>query len=439
MKNKKVYWIIGILIISLSLGGLFYVGTICRTNGENVCYESKTGTFKLEEQTSLRVAVESEETKLHLEALWSETYPETSIVVDVIEAMTRVELRETIDYDIYYVEGSEALYFMNQFANLGQRAQAVITKEIPIGLQDSYNINGLKFVPQNVDGKKLYLNTTLLESMGLTREDVSSFEKIKENQDTILQFADITFPFSFKHQSNFYPFFTGGGWTLNYTHEGMNPNIDSESFLAGMEFIQYLSSMKLDNLEEKLPGLDLPYNFEDKFFQRASLFGYINDDELAQQYKDVTDDEWIEIPFPTYKERHLAQEVNVRGYVVNVDTIYPSASAEVLRMLRTTDFIELGDTSRHPIYQLPEDSDKVLSEVQITLIEPFIYGDLPSILALDIEPTVRSIQIYQDIDFMTTSAQVYDGTLTPAEGQEVLLDLANQWLEQYIPEEEITE
>ena len=439
MKSKKIIGIVIALVVTLSLGGLFYYGSICRTDGSNVCYDANLGQFQLEDNVELKVAVETEATKLQLEKIWNDLYPEQPIQIDIIEAMTRVELSEPIAYDVYFVEGSEALYFMHQFANLGQRAQAVITKDIPIGLQDSYNINGLRFVPQNVIGKKLYINMSLLESMDLTLEDVASFEKIKEHEEIILQTMDISFPFSFKDHSTFYPFLTAGGWTMNFTHEGMNPNIDSEQFLASMEFFEFMSTMKLVDTDSDLSAHDLPYTFEEQFFKRKSLFGYISDEELAAQYRSLTDDVWKEIPFPTYKELHLAQEVDVRGYVVHSETVNPSASAEVLRILRLPDFLELGDAKRYPIYQSTDEDAFELSDELKNRVEPFIYGDLPSILALDVEPRVRAIQIYQDVDFIEVTSKVFDGILTPEEGQAELLELANQWLAQFTPEEEGTE
>lgn len=439
MKNKKILSIVLVLAVVLSLGGLYYLGTVCKTDGTNVCYDGSVNRFNLEEKIDLKVAVETEATKIELERLWEEYYPETKIVVDVVDAFTRHELSQDIAYDVYYVDGSEALYFMQEFANLGQKAQSVITNTIPIGLQDSYNINGLKFVPQNVSGSKLYLNKTLLDQMELTLEDVASFEKIKENEDIILQSMDVSFPFSFKDQATFYPFLTAGGWTLNYTHDGMNPNIDSDSFLEGLEFIQFMSTLKLNNLEEKVSGMDLDYTFEDRFFNRKSLFGYIMDHDLGEQYKNISNDEWLEIPFPTYKGKHLAQEVEVNGYVVNKDTLYPSASAEVLRLLRLPNFLELGDETKNPIYMFGENDIIEISPALKSRINSLIYGDLPTILALDIDPRVRSINLYKEVDFMEITAQVFDGTLSPEEGQSKLLELSQLWLEQYQPIEESTQ
>lgn len=436
MKNKKTKIFIAILIISLGLGGLFYYESICRTDGSTVCYDKNELSFKLEDQASIKVAVETEATKEHLETLWSELYPDALIEVSVIDALGRDELKEAIDYDVYYVNGDDAPYFMGQFANLGQTAQDVIASNIPIGLQDSYNINGLKFIPQNVIGKDLYLNTTLLAELDLNREDVASFEKIKENQDIILGQLDITFPFSFKVQDTFYPFLTAGGWTMNYIHDGMNPDFDSEKFLHGLEFIEFLQTTRLDNNEEKLPGLELPYNFESKFFERKSLFGYINDVELAQQYKDVSSDEWLPIPFPTYKEIPLSQQVSVNGYVVNSGTIVPSAAAEVLRLLRSPEFLGLGDDSRSPIMtQEVLDTLEDLDAGLLNRIQQFAAGDVPSILALEVNPSIRSMSFYTDVDLMEVLANVYDQSITPLEGQEKIMELAQEWLAQWMPEE----
>lgn len=437
MKKNNYKSIIFGVVIALVLGGLYYLGTVCKVDGSNVCFSNTDETFKLEENVNLRIAVETEETKEKLIEIWTEMYPESSIEIDVVEPFTRVELSEPIDYDLYYVEGSEAMYFMGQFKNLGQKAQSIITENIPINLQDSFNINGLKFVPQNVNGQKLYLNLTLLEELGLSREDVSSFEKIKENEELILSLIDVSFPFSLKDETVLYPFLTGGGWTLNFTHDGMNPNFDSEEFLKSMEFIEFLKSMNLINGEEDLEAMDLPYNFEDKFFQRKSLFGLISDTELAKQYQEFLQDDWLEVPFPTFEGNHLAQHVDVRGYVVNEATKYPSASTEVLRILRSIDFIELGSSFDYPILSLEflEGLDSNL----IDRINAFGYGDVTTILALEVNPTVKSSDILDDIDYLSVIADLYDGKITAEEAQIKFIDMANEWLLINTPEVEDAE
>lgn len=433
MKNKKILTLIAAIIISSVVGGVFYFGTLCKVDGSSVCYDKDLEVFELEEHASLKIGVETEETKVLLSEIIEKEHPKLTVSIDVIDAYTRVELSEELIYDILYVDGSEAKYFMPKFKNLGQKAQEIIADNIPIGLQDSFNINGLRFVPQNVTGQELLLNVSLLERIGLERDDVSSFENIKKNQDLILEHLDITFPFTFKDPLAFYPYITGGGWTLNYTHDGMNPDFNSEKFLKSMEFIEFLSTMKLNN-DEEVSSTSLKYHNEDKFFMKKSLFGFIHDTQLAEQFKSMTDDEWIGIPFPTFEGKHLAQEVSVNGYVVNEETKYPSASAEVLRILRQPDFLDKGIKSLNPIItpEYYEGLDKAL----IDKIEQFGHSDLMTILALDVNPSIKASDILNDIDYMSVVADVFDGKLTPEEAQNKMIEMADEWLMGHTPPEE---
>ncbi len=426
------------LSISLVIGlvALFVYGSLCKLDGNNVCFDKSEERFRLEENATLKVAVESEATKEHLLSVWNTLYPKHEISVEVVDAMNRTELSEPSDFDLFYVDGNDAMYFMPLFKNLGQGAQAVIAETVPIGLQDSYNINGLKFVPQNVKGQSLYLNQTLLEEMELTREDVASFEKIKENQDHILSFVNTTFPFSFKSQDTFYPFLTGGGWTLNYKHDGMDPDFNTEAFLNSLEFIQYLGGMKLNSDEEKIAGMDLPYNYESDFFKRQSLFGYIQDVELAEQYAAVSSDVWVEIPFPSYNDHVLAQAVEINGYAVNVESSFPSASAEVLRILRLPEFLDKGLSDRYPLYNLEMLEDLDIDPTILDKISIFGHGDVSTILALEVNPSVRSNSIYTDLDFMEVLAKVYDGELEPLDAQEVFVQMGADWILSHTPPSE---
>lgn len=436
MKDKKTKIILA-LVAALCCGVVFYMGTICKLDGKNVCYDKNTMQFSVEENAVLKIGVESEATKDKLADIWAELYPETTIEIDVISAYTRVEMAESIPYDVYYMDGNEAMYFMGEFRNLGQKAQSVLTDNIPMNLQDSFNINGLKFVPQNVSGNELLLNLSLLEKLGLSREDVSSFEKIKENEEIILDAIELSFPFSLKDETTFYPFLTGGGWTLNGTHDGMNPDFDSEKFLESMEFIKYLSEMKLISGDERAFAEDIPYHFEDKFFDRQSLFAYISDVELANLYQEYLQDEWVAIPFPTYKEHHLASEVNINGYVVHKNTKYPSATAEVLRILRTEEFLELGLEGTTPIL-----APEFYGELEPSLIEridKYAYSDVMTILALDVNPRVKSSSILDDINYMPIIADLFDGVITPEEAQTKFVELAQEWLSLNTPEVEETE
>ena len=436
MKKSSV---ISLLTVFALIGTVFYFAyenTKCELDGTNVCFDKETERFLIEEEASLFVQIQNEETAELLQTKWSALYPEVKLEIEVLPVLALDDLVEGLKHDVVYLKQKDAAYFMQDFFNLGYEANEIMGSKIPTQIQDASNVKGMKLLQTAVTGPLFMMNQTLATELGFT--DLSSFEAIFSQADKILENLEYTYPISFVDQYSMYPYLTAGGWLLNHDHIESDPEFSSPRFLKSLEFIEWMGKQKITNSEEKIPALDYAYNNEASFFAGESLFGIVSDFELAALYEEAKGVDYVPMPFPKYEGHHLSQLVEVEAYAVNAKTLFPSASAELFRVMRDPEMIKTyisGDYASiyHPnhLVDLGEDIDpRILA---------YAYGDTLPILALIEDPSVLAASIYLELDLRLWVAKVFDGELTPLEAQEQIVILSNDWLKEHGVDVEITD
>ena len=436
MKKSKVISLL--IIFVLIVGALVYAydNSQCELDGLSVCFDKDTERFLIEEEASLSIQIGNEGTAELLQTKWNALYPQVKLEIEVLPILEIDDLVNGLKHDVVYLKQKDAAYFMQDFFNLGYEANEIMGSKIPTQIQDASNVKGMKLLQTAVTGPLFMVNQTLADELGFT--DLSSFESIFAQSDKILENMEITYPISFVDQFSMYPYLTSGGWLLNRDHMESDPEFSSPRFLKSLEFIEWMGQQKLTKSEEKLKALDYAYNNEASFFAGESLFGIVSDFELARLYEESSNVEYKPVPFPKYGDHHLSQLVDVEVYAVNANTLYPSASAELFRILRDPEIISEysgGDYAAiyHPNYlaDLKEDIDP--------RIRAYAYGDTLPILALKEDPSVLVASIYRELDLRLWVAKVFDGEITPLEAQAQIVQISNDWLKEHGVNVEITD
>ena len=430
-RYRKVLIVCALLIAGLTAT---FLSLRCDVKGDRVCYDNQTGSFKREKNASLKVQVPTQIIADQLTAVWTETYPEIPLEVWAEDALSLEALQSDFSSDVVYVNQEEAVYFMSKFKDMDRKAHEVIGTRIPIGIQDAINKQGFFIAQNTLKGPGFYVNKTKLDAMDLTLEDISSFEGIQSKEDIILGHLEYSYPLSFKDQYTFYHNLTAGKWALNFKNDGDNPDFDSVEFLESLQFIEFLSSMTLSHTPDT-KAEDLAYIYESAFFEGKSLFAFTSDLDLLNQYSNKTGDEYLMIPFPSYKGHHLGQVLDVKGYAVSSTSLFPSASTEVIRILRSPEFVNLfSDPEEVAIYSLNFIDE--LGEGYDSRIDAMMHGDAMTLLALKENPSIRSSDLYSEVDLMPILMELYDGTLDASGAQEAIVKLAIEWYESKV---EVTE
>lgn len=448
MKKNKI---IGIIIFSLFMVGLasgvyYYNNVRCVLDGESVCLNKELESFEVEEDTDILVQVENEALGNYLVDTWNELHPENknAIRYDVKEVLTLQELADGFPYDILLTKQSNVSYFMSQLRDLGKSMDEIVGSRIPSQLQDAINLQGYYFVQNSIDGWYFVYNETLLEEMGFNMEpdreyglpeSLSSWEQIFANKDKILKQANYLFPLTFTDQNSFYPFLTGGRWTLNFTNLGSEPGFDSREFTEGLELIELFAKNEFYNVEDASNQEKnlLPWLYEEAFYNRESPFTMLHSSMQFDSYKEKTNDVYRIAPFPKFKDHHLAPLSEINGYMVSYELDYPSAAAEVLRILRTPQALEVYESAdgKIPIYSRNHFDELNFDDEMMRNILAYNYHDAPSVLALDNNPFVLTRTLYDDIDFMNIFKRFYLGDIDIEETQKQVVEKVDAWIEEH--------
>lgn len=437
-KNTKI----GILTVALFLSVfsfVFYMSKRCVLDGETVCYDDKTQQFRIEEDGNIKVQVESDEVKEALVSAWEKQHPEAKERLEVVvkEPLKLKEILEFPEEDIILTSQNNAAYFMDRYFDLGPDFKEVVGSKIPSQIQDAMNKQGFKFVQNSIDGWFFVYNKTLMESLGYAVDDVNkdglpdefeSWEKIMGKSDELLESLDYVFPLTFSDQYSFYPFLTGGRWTLNFNHTVSGFGFDSREFLEGLKLIELFSEGRLSKHDKK--STDLTWAYDTALYERETLFSISHSAlDFTKQTEDL-EDEFVIAPFPKFEDHYLAPMGEVNGYALLNKTTVPSMGAEVLRILRSPDVLNEYKSidDKTLVYHKSHLDDLSLEAKEKQNILAYNHHDTDSVLALEDNPKVLLKNVYLEVEFMDIISDLYDGELSREAAQNIFVERAKKWI-----------
>lgn len=426
------------VIIVLALGTTFYVYTSqCKIDGSAVCYNSKTETFKIEEDASIIVQVENEALGAYLVETWDNLHPDNQGAVSYLveKPLNLTQLADNFETDVIITSSNNAAYVLNDVFDLGKDVRKTILTRSAKGLENVLNERGNFFIPNSVTGWTFAYNKTMLEDLGFDLIDENNnglpdvfetWEQLFELDDQIFEDLDILFPLSFKDQYSFYPFLTSGKWHLNFTDKGDDAGISHPEFLKGLEFIEVLGQANL--YKEKHPASDLQWQYNTAFFESRTAFTLMSDWMNFAYFQEKTKDEYIIAPLPSYKESTLRPKGEVDGYLVSKDTLYPSASAEAIRILRSPEAFEFYNGSKTFVYHRNYLEELEASDKEINLIRALNFIDPDPVMVLESAPTVLARTFFYEVDFMDILEALYEGNIDATEAQSQIVERHDAWL-----------
>ena len=477
-KNKILILTLGVAVcISVVFTAYAFVQSICNLDGNNVCSDRNTHTFQIENGAKVVVNVENETIGNFLVETWNTAHPKHKNAVSYVvkSTLTLQDLKDGFMSDVVSVNQEDAAYFMPAFFDLGRHANGLLGVSVPALLQDSINAQEFKFVANEVSGPVFVYNKTLMKQLGFDIKDTNNsglpdvfdtWDAIIKASPQILEKINVVFPLTFEDQNMFYPFLTGGRWTLNFTKNGSNPEFSSNEFYEGLHLIETMGKSGWDkttatitNQHEPLVngetnetsnGLNetpppkpltppiyhneaksLKWQYETAFFEGQSLFSIVTDFNLFKLYEEKTHSEYVYAPFPSFKEHRLTPNANVSGYMVKASTKYPSAAAEAIRILRTPEGASLFNktTGKIPVYHRNHLENLVIeNKHDFERVLAYGYSDTMPVMALNKNASIPSRRLYQDLDLMSPLRNLFDGSKTPKEVQDEIKRMSDAWI-----------
>lgn len=450
-QKNMIMILVGVILISGVITGIIIWNARCVLDGTQICYDENNKVFYLEEDAKVSVQVESDSLKQYLEETWITLHPEYegALEITVRDSLTLDELAaEGLPFDLNVTGQTSAAFIMDKVFDMGSAVGDTILANVPTQLQDASNASGIVFVPNSTKGWLFVYNKTFAEELGydLTDEDLSGLPDIFESWEDIIEFApqlleqmDTVFPLTFVDQESFYPFLTGGRWLLNFTNRGSDPGFGSSEFLDGLALIEALRDAPIVPMQEDgtvSSAESLAWRYEEALYNRETLFTIAIDWMQLDEHSALTGDEYVYAPFPSFKGTRLSPMAEVDGYVMSKDVEYPSATAEVLRILRAPAAASVYSSAssktfvmmRHEFQNLQVD-DETLNKIRA-----YSYSDSVPVMTLDDNPAVLSRYVFQEVDIMDVLKDLYDQKLSAQEVQEVIVQRATEWIDTHAVE-----
>jgi len=418
------------ILFGIVLSGFVYFQNKCDADGEHICYVNREDVFKIEEDASLKVQVETEALGEYLVNTWDKLHPKHkgSIEYVVKSPLSLAELLDDLETDIVVTSIHYGAFVLDKMRDMGDVYKKEVLVKSPKRMQGAINLNGSYFTPNSVSGWTFVYNKTLAESLDLDLtdsdgnglpDDFDSFEKIFE-LDVDVKYK---FPITFVDQYSFYPFLTSGKWELNFTNEGMDPGFKHPEFLKGLDLIVDFRKLDMGSSDE------LTWKYDRALENGETLFSMVSDFMVPHL---ELDDEIVYAPFPTYHENPLTPLGFVDGYMVSEEVMYPSAAAEVLRILRDAKAAQVYKSDKTFVYHKKFVDDLKVDDVILQKILAYNYTTVDPVIVLEDYPQIMARDVFYEADFMPVLKDLYDNKITQEEAQKQFIESYNKWLEERV-------
>jgi arabinogalactan oligomer / maltooligosaccharide transport system substrate-binding protein len=313
---------------------------------------------------------------------------------------------------------------------------------------NNVNKDSAIYAPITYDGMAFSWNKTMLETLGLDTKDENkdglpdafdTFEEIFALGDTWGTMRpeykgkklNIIYPFALSEPWSGYSAVTAGGWEIFATGDASKPGFDDPKFAAGLEFLAEAGkhNVYLNALGEKAAGKDMGWVWDAYLSEEAYPFSLVGTWMTIDEAKTGADYKFSKMP--TYKDTQLTPFVKTKGFVINAFTKYPKAAESVLNWLYSKSALQVMVNNSSYAPALKEGSkllpDLAGKENLAEMSAAFAFNYPEPGLRYPANPAKAGMDTYYNISITEYYAQVWDGTMTPADAQAKIVEAANAY------------
>lgn len=423
------------LVLLLGLGSFSALKVMaddtCVTDGLTVCFDVNKNAYQTEAHAHLVMVVPDEAYGQAIEEFWDWYHP------DLAGRVTTVLASEAT--------GNEDVFFLNQ-RQAGQLygslypMHEVLAKNVVLDQAGVLNYADLRYLPISGEGFVMIANTTRLDLAGIALDDVDADGRI-DSVDTFEEILDMApvwetlnvnaFPLALNEAYALYPFLSAGGYELFGTHEATQPGFDSENLRSGLRLIKALSAVNWNHSATN-DAASYTWRYEDALNNDDFVFSLVGSWMSVSEYDHNHTTDWQIMPFPTFEGQALKPWIRTSGLAINANTYYPSASHELIRILKsikgfqllidTTDRIPLVDNAilEHLTFT-DEHTREFAVAFQSSISEP--------VIAFAFDPTLLAMELYNRMNILDPIQALWDGQIDTVEAQTRLIRSAEATLE----------
>jgi len=421
-----------ILITLLLLGSFTAVQVVkaddCITDGLTVCFDARKNAYKIEAHTQLKILVPTEEYGQAIVAYWDWYHPEAAGKVSYA-----LNSDTSGTQDVLFITQEQA----GQLHDSLYPMESTLEKNVDLEKVTALNYDYLNFIPMTASGFFFLVNKTRMELLGLSLDDlnkdglidsIDSFEKIFDLEPLWTSLDVEVLPMALNEPVSFYPFLTAGGFRLFESYDALKPGFELETFTKSLAFIQELSRINWNHSETNAADtytwkLDEALSKDNFMFSIAGPWMSVSESDA------VALSEWVISKFPSYQEYPLAPMVSTSGFAINKATFYPSAAHELIRILKSIKGVQLliDTTQLVPLVNeisLPYLNFKDLHRKEMAIAYQSSVGK--PLIAYPEHPEILAIELYYQMNLMSTIKQLWDKTLTLEEAQAKIVEEATR-------------
>lgn len=431
---KKPVIFISIIIFLLATFLIVFVSNngfkSCELKTDKVCFDSELKQYVIEENAILTFEVSSSEYGEAIKQLWSTVHPEANAITYILED-------ESISSDLFYLAQNDAALKYDSLYLLDENS----INNTPL-ISAELNLEGNRYLPLVGEGFAFITNKTELERLGYAWVDANSnnlhdsFESYESilNAQANWQTDKRKLVLSLSEPFTLYPLFTSNGWKLFEEYTSYYPGFEKETFLDALKFIKVLAGVNWNQTEINDASnytWDYPnVLFDDNFaFSQVSSWMYFEEMDLKHESN------WVISSFPKASDESTnalhPMLTEVEGYSINIDTMYPSAAHELMRLIYSSEGLQTKIDNEETIVLSNKESLDVL-EFKNTYLKQFSYAFLESqsepLVAVEDYPNQLAIRLYYDIDIESSIQRLWNNDITPEEAQIEIVLKADQWI-----------
>lgn len=427
-------------------------------DGTIACFNNETKTYKIEENARVKIAGLDSELLNAIIALWDETYPQYSGLIQENEVeysdLQALSLK-ALDYDIIYTSEENAAFYLDQIGKLDEHLLSI--HDHSMALDKSLEVIQQSFIPFTSDSAAFIYNKTMLNALGIDAESDENADGMPDSIDSweeIFLIADminekhptykrnqvlITFPFSLNEPYLSYFMFTSNNFRLFDNNDGLTAGFEDESFLKALEFIEEASNHVFGQTRkvENRKTIYTPYTADGYIYRwdrvytaEVAPFGLVASWMDIDTYMKSLKSEIVVSPiFPTYQNTMMVPFVTNSGFVYKQSTVNKSATFAVLDFLHSDAVYQLivDKSNLLPYYYDDINIDFTNKTNTKNRMISYALSDNVPLIALPDNIYVQAFNSYLEIDIMEVVRQLWDKTITKEEAQQILVDRYKAW------------
>ena len=411
----------------------------CDSDNQAYCEILSIENFEIEENAKIKVG------------LLDERYGK-NIIESINEEFEGVYTYELLDeesdlstFDIIQTMTEDVPLMYDLLRPIPQEFSGILNNDYHFKHSKDVNQEEYFYLPLEIKGILFAYNKTYLKEVNVDISDdeqglpeaFDSFEKIgelaKKFQSDKTEYLDeeITKVFSFplNDQSSMISFIENSEYKLIQGISGEDMSVGDEL----QEALRVFQSLgKYPWIFDEEDFLKMSWDYEEALLKQTSPFMLIGNWMFYEQFQDSQAFDLVFTKLPKLNGYDLETSSSVSGFVLNKDSEFPQAQYQFLKHSQSLSGLQALIESKLIPLANPDLLEELEIEVDKNLKQQMIaysYSHTPELHAFEKKPSKKAYDLFYEIDFRDVWSDVFFSRINPEEGQKIMLERIDEWLQ----------